>query len=115
MRKNEKEVAYQWDWSHTWQKSLGLAGMGILVGALLFGSWNNPVPIFAHTNDSMQTTDPPYVQKEGFADIAKQVTPAVVNITVSKQASVPMSGMPFDPMKEFFGLPGTPGFPPRHD
>ena len=26
-----------------------------------------------------------------------------------------MSGMPFDPMKEFFGLPGNPGFPPRHD
>jgi serine protease Do len=118
MRKNEKEVAYQWDWSHAWQKSLGLAGMGILVGALLLGSWNNPVGTFAHNSESdhsMQTTDPPYFQKGGFADIAKQVTPAVVNITVSKQASVPMSGMPFDPMKEFFGLPGTPGFPPRHD
>ncbi len=118
MRKNKKEVAYQWGWSHTWQKSLGLAGMGILVGALLFGSWNNPVPTFAQnseSNHSMQTTDPPYLQKGGFADIAKQVTPAVVNITVSKQASVPMSGMPFDPMKDFFGLPGTPEFPPRLD
>jgi serine protease Do len=63
----------------------------------------------------MQTTDPPLLQKGGFADIAKRVTPAVVNITVSKQATVPMSGMPFDPMKEFFGLPGAPGLQPRQD
>jgi len=115
MEKNQKAVPYQWDWSHTWQKGLGLAGLGVLVGVLLFGSWNNPVPTFAHTNDSMQATDPPHFQQGGFADIAKRVTPGVVNITVSKQAAVPMSGMPFDPMKEFFGAPGTPGFSPRHD
>ena len=118
MEKNGKERAYQWDLSPAWQKSLGLAGMGILVGALLFGSWNNPETTFAHNAESqqgMQTLDPPHFQKGGFADIAKRVTPAVVNITVSKQAAVPMSGMPFDPMKEFFGLPGTPGFPPRHN
>ena len=118
MEKNGKAVVHQWDLSPAWQKSLGLAGMGVLVGALLLGSWNNPVPTFAHKSESdhgMQTTDPPLLQKGGFADIAKRVTPAVVNITVSKQAAVPMSGMPFDPMKEFFGLPGTPGFPPRQD
>jgi serine protease Do len=63
----------------------------------------------------MQATDTPHLQKGGFADIAKRVTPAVVNITVSKQATVPMSGMPFDPMKEFFGLPGNPGIQPRQD
>ena len=118
MEKNRKAVAYQWDLSQGWQKGLGLAGMGILVGALLFGSWNNPVTTFAHDKErsqQLQTSDPPNFQKGGFADIAKKVTPAVVNITVSKQAAVPMSGMPFDPMKEFFGLPGAPGFPPRHN
>ena len=117
MEKNGKAVVYQWDLKQTWKKSLGLAGMGILVGALLFGSWNSPVPTFAHNADSDQrlnTTDPPHFQKGGFADIAQRVTPAVVNITVSKQAAVPMSGLPFDPMREFFGLPGTPKFPPRH-
>ncbi|MEX2493671.1 MAG: DegQ family serine endoprotease [Nitrospirales bacterium] len=118
MEKNEKAIAFQRDWSALWPKTLGLAGMGILVGALLFGSWNNPVKTFAHDkepNQHMQTSDPPNFQKGGFADIAKKVTPAVVNITVSKQAAVPMSGMPFDPMKEFFGMPGTPGFQPRQD
>lgn len=118
MEKNGKAVANQWDLNPAWQKSLGLAGMGILVGALLVGSWNNPLPTFAHekeANQQLQATNPPNFQKGGFADIAKRVTPAVVNITVSKQAAVPMSGIPFDPMKEFFGLPGTPGFSPRHD
>ena len=111
MQKNGKEMASQWNWSQTWQRSLGLAGMGILVGALMFGAWNNPAPTFAHTKDSQHSTDPPHFQNGGFSDIAKRVTPAVVNITVSKQAAVPMSGMPSDPMKEFFGLPGK---SPRH-
>jgi serine protease Do len=116
MEKNGKVLARQWDLSPIWLKSLGLAGMGILVGALLFGSWNNPLPTFAHETEAPQhvrTTNPPDLKKGGFAEIATRVTPAVVNITVSKQAAVPMSGMPFDPLKEFFGLPGTPGFPPR--
>ena len=75
MEKNGKEVAYQWDLSPAWQKSLGLAGMGILVGALLFGSWNNPETTFAHNAESqgVQTLDPPHFQKGGFADIAKRV------------------------------------------
>ena len=89
-----------------------------MLGPLLFGAWNNPAPTFAHkaeANYRAQGIDPPNFQKGGFADIAKRVTPAVVNITVSKQAAVPMSGMPFDPMKEFFGLPGRPGNSPRHN
>ncbi len=117
MEKKKNVTVSQWVWILAWRKSLGLAGMGILVGALLFGAWNNPAQTFAHkseSDNSLQTTDPPHFQKGGFADIAKRVTPAVVNITVSKQAAVPMSGMPLDPMKEFFGLPGTPGFSPRH-
>ncbi len=117
MKKNVKAISVPWDRSSAWEKSLGLAGMGILVGALLFGAWNNPSPTFAHKSKpdhELQTTDPPHFEKGGFADIAQRVTPAVVNITVSKRAAVPMSGLPFDPMKEFFGLPGTPKFPPRH-
>jgi serine protease Do len=117
MEKNGKVAVSQWYLRPTWQKSLGLAGIGILVGVMLLGSWNNPVPTFAHKSESdhgIQRMDNS-LPKGGFADIAKRVTPAVVNITVSKQAAVPMSGMPFDPMKEFFGLPGTPGIQPRQD
>lgn len=118
MEKNQKAVGLPGNWSPFWQKSLGLASMGMLIGALVFGSWNNPVTTFAHEKGvqrSLPITNPPNFHNGGFADIAKQVTPAVVNITVSKQAAVPMSGLPFDPMKEFFGAPGAPGFPPRHD
>ena len=117
MQKTGKETVHQWDVNATWKKGLGLTGLGILLGALLFGAWNNPAPTFAHkveANHSVRGTDPPNFQSGGFADIAKRVTPAVVNITVSKQAAVPLSGMPFDPMKEFFGLPGVPGNSPRH-
>ena len=117
MEKNGNEVAVPGDVSPTWQKVFGLAGMGILVGVLLFGSWNSPVPTFAQEKEvpkRLQRTNPPQFEQGGFADIARRVTPAVVNITVSKQAAVPMSGMPFDPMREFFGLPGIPGNSPRH-
>ena len=117
MEKKGKEVTVQWDVSLAWQKGLGWAGMGILVGALLFGSWNMSNPSVVHGKEAvlgLQSTDPPHFQNGGFADIAKRVTPAVVNITVSKQSAVPMSGMPFDPMREFFGSPGKPGTSPRH-
>jgi serine protease Do len=116
MVKSERERAYQWDLGQRWTKSLGLAGIGFLVGALLFGSWNMPVKSFAHSEESersVQTSDPPNFQKGGFADIARHVTPAVVNITVSKQTAVSMSGLPFDPMKRFFEWPGGRGFPDR--
>lgn len=112
MGKNGKILTYELNVGQRWQRSLGLAGMGILVGALLFGSWNMPVKSFAHSAESepiVQSTDPPNFQKGGFADIARHVTPAVVNITVSKQMAVPMSGMPFDPMRKFFERPGGPG------
>jgi serine protease Do len=120
MGKNEQGVVYQSTMGFTWKKRLGLAGLCILIGALLFGLWNMPVTSFAQsteTEQSAQMSDPLNFQKGGFADIAKRVTPAVVNITVSKQAAVPMSGMPFDPMRKFFDRPGAPGFQersPRH-
>ncbi len=112
MAKDKKALAYEWNIGQTWQKSLSLAGMGILVGALLFGSWNMPGQSFAHSEESvgsLQMTDPPNFQVGGFADIARRVTPAVVNITVSKQMAVPMSGMPSDPMRKFFEWRGGPG------
>ena len=112
MVKNRKALAYEWNIGQAWQKSLSLAGIGILVGAMLFGSWNMPGQSFAHNVESersVQTTDLPNFQKGGFADIARRVTPAVVNITVSKQVAVPMSGMPFDPMRKFFEGPGGSG------
>ncbi len=118
MKEIEKSLSRRWDFSRVWKKKFGLAGIGILAGALLFGSWNNPLPILAHDSEvsqGMQRTDPPHFQNGGFAAIAKRVTPAVVNITVSKQTAVPMSGMPFDPMEKFFGLPEAPGFQPRQD
>ncbi len=62
MVKSERERAYQWDLGQRWTKSLGLAGIGFLVGALLFGSWNMPVKSFAHSEESersVQTSDPP--------------------------------------------------------
>ena len=112
MVKNRKALAYEWNIGQAGQKSLSLAGIGILVGAMLFGSWNMPGQSFAHSVESersVQITDPPNFQKGGFADIARRVTPAVVNITVSKQVAVPMSGMPFDPMRKFFEGPGGSG------
>ena len=92
----------------------GLAGIGFLAGILLLGSWNMPFhsqAAISQLADSASVGSPPNMDKGGFADIAQAVTPAVVNITVRKEAPVPMSGMPSDPMREFFGLPGMPEMP----
>lgn len=95
-------------------RKAGLAGMGFLAGILLLGSWNMPFHSEAAlsqpaTSSSLESL--PYVEKGGFADIAQAVTPAVVNITVRKEGPVPMSGMPSDPLREFFGIPGMPDIP----
>lgn len=94
----------------------GLAGITFLSGLLLLGSWNMPHHSQAETSTmavSSLDSSPPNMNKGGFADIAQAVTPAVVNITVSKEAAVPMSGMPSDPLREFFGIPGMPKMPNR--
>jgi len=114
MGKNGRELVQQLDLLKYWQKCLGLAGMGVLVGGLLLGSWNMPFQSHAAnapSSSGSQLVDPPYFQQGGFADIAKKVTPAVVNITVRKQAAVPMSGQPLNPMEKFFERPGGSGFP----
>lgn len=92
----------------------GLAGIGLLAGILMLGSWN--MPFYSHAANSQPVASesvgsPPNMDKGGFADIAQAVTPAVVNITVRKEAPVPMSGSPSDPMREFFGIPGMPEMP----
>ncbi|GJL57971.1 MAG: MucD protein [Nitrospirales bacterium] len=92
----------------------GLAGIGFLAGILLLGSWNMPFhsqAAISHPEDPASVGSPPNMENGGFADIAQAVTPAVVNITVRKEAPVPMSGMPSDPLREFFGLPGMPEMP----
>lgn len=92
----------------------GLAGIGFMAGILLLGSWNMPFHSQAATTHSPAASPvgaPPLLDKGGFADIAQAVTPAVVNITVRKEAAVPMSGRPSDPMREFFGMPGMPEMP----
>lgn len=95
-------------------RKAGLAGIGFLAGILMLGSWN--MPFYSHAENSQPAPSasvgtPPNMDKGGFADIAQAVTPAVVNITVRKEAPVPMSGMPSDPMREFFGIPGMPEMP----
>ena len=95
-------------------RKAGLAGIGFLSGILLLGSWNMPFHSQAETTHSTASSPVgslPHVDKGGFADIAQAVTPAVVNITVRKEAPVPMSGMPSDPLREFFGIPGMPEMP----
>lgn len=107
---------FQWPlfFSRVNTRKAGLAGIGFLAGILMLGSWNMPFhsqAAISHPADPASVGSPPNMDKGGFADIAQAVTPAVVNITVRKEAPVPMSGMPSDPMREFFGLPGMPEMP----
>jgi serine protease Do len=101
-------------WTRMNVQKAGLSGIGFLVAILLLGSWNMPFHSQAAVSQptaSSSVGSLPNVDKGGFADIAQAVTPAVVNITVRKEAPVPMSGMPSDPMREFFGMPGMPEMP----
>jgi len=95
-------------------RKAGLAGISFLAGVLLLGSWNMPFHTQAAISQSTASSaigSPPNMDRGGFSDIAQAVTPAVVNITVRKGGPVPMSGMPSDPMREFFGIPGMPEMP----
>ena len=98
-------------------RKAGLAGISFLAGALLLGSWNMPFHSQAadpNPTGSSAIVSPPNIDKGGFSDIAQAVTPAVVNITVRKEAPIPMSGIPSDPFrdfKDFFGMPGMPEMP----
>ncbi|MDH4194850.1 MAG: DegQ family serine endoprotease [Nitrospirota bacterium] len=117
---NKQRVFRRWpfQWPSLWTsmktRKAGLAGIGFLAGVLLLGSWNMPFPTQAAISQPTASSaigSSPNMDKGGFADIAQAVTPAVVNITVRKEGPVPMSGMPSDPMREFFGIPGMPEMP----
>ena len=117
---NKQRVFRRWpfQWPSLWTsmktRKAGLAGFGFLAGVLLLGSWNMPFhtqAAISQPTPSSAIGSPPNMDKGGFADIAQAVTPAVVNITVRKEGPVPMSGMPSDPMREFFGIPGMPEMP----
>lgn len=114
MRKDGKgSKGVQWAKAKLW-KPLGWMGAGLMLGALIMGSWNIPFPSYAAGASVIQTnqmSDPPNFSRGGFADIAKKVTPAVVNITVEKTMPLPMSREPFEDMKKYFNIPGMPEFP----
>ncbi len=97
-------------------KVWGWIGTGLVLGSLVLGSWNTPFPSHAASSPIPQMQameDPPNFKNGGFSEIAKKVTPAVVNIIVQKKMAVPLSGGPFDEMKKFFDLPGMPDIPKR--
>ncbi len=56
----------------------------------------------------------PSLPAAGFSDVAKAVTPAVVNIVTGGAERVSDSGNPRDRMEEFFGSPWGPFGPRRH-
>ena len=92
----------------------GILSTGIFIGALAIGSWT----MVPHTNAAQSGVGHPTtpnlskgLESHGFSSIVKAITPAVVNITASKDVVVPMNGNPFDRMPDFFGLPDIPGFP----
>jgi serine protease Do len=95
-------------------RKAGLTGMSVMAGILLLNPGTMPTHSQAAASDSASSSSivtPPNFKEGGFADIAEAVTPAVVNITVRKEAPVPMSGLPSDPLREFFGIPGMPEMP----
>ena len=100
--------------SRSWRRTgVGMLSAALVIGLLTLGSWHAPEPLqAAGSPHAVGASDgPPNFAKGGFADIAEAVTPAVVNITVRKEAAVPMSGFPSDQLKEFFGMPGMPELP----
>ena len=101
----------------SWRRTgVGMLSAALVIGLLTLGSWHAPEPLQAAGSPHAvagSSDGPPNFAKGGFADIAEAVTPAVVNITVRKEAAVPMSGFPSDQLKEFFGMPELPKMPNR--
>lgn len=77
---------------------------------------NTPAAIAANDNTSLTGTTVKPVMPS-FADLAEQVSPAVVNITTTAVVSAPMrgpmfpEGSPFSDLFREFGFPGGPGSP----
>lgn len=99
--------------SSHFHKQIGVAlGIGLLSGVWLWGGqWLDSSHASGAPAASLGSTTPT-TQSNGFTEVAKQVTPAVVNITTVMTETVSgRSGMPDDlpdRMDEFFGNPLDP-------
>jgi len=100
-------------------RNLGkIAGL-IILGALVFVGVEYAAYSHAGANTPIVAGPAvpavPAVQRHeaapGFTEIAKTVTPAVVNITTARVARGRDSREPHDPMEDFFGSPGRPRGP----
>ena len=99
------------------QVGFGIVSVAVMMGLFTVGSWQAPLHTQAAVSQGVIPNDggsPPHFEKGGFADIAQEVTPAVVNITVRKVMASPMSGNPFEQFPDFFNMPGMPKMPRRH-
>ena len=93
------------------QSVSAFAGIAVL-GATLIWSYaslttshaSNPSPVLEERSSTMSGSLP----SAGFADVAKSVTPAVVNITTSATEQVSDSSHPRGRMEDFFGSPFGP-------
>ena len=99
--------------------------LGMIAGLLILGSVAFVAGEYATYSHAAGTATPiaaspaaPVAQgtASGFTEVAKGVTPAVVNITAARVARGRDSRMPRDPMEEFFGSPfGGPDGPGGHN
>lgn len=99
-------------------RNLGKIAGAILLGALIFAGVEyatythagTPAPVVAIP---AATKPVPVAQGmgPGFTEIARAVTPAVVNITASRGGRGRDLREPRDPMEDFFGFPGRPHGP----
>lgn len=100
--------------SHLDRTIRSMIGIGLVSGALIWGGHSLTASFASNTSASPPPVMPVAVAPpgNGFTEVAKQVTPAVVNITtvmtekVSESGSVPDELR--DRMEEFFGQPFAP-------
>ncbi|MGQ0809873.1 MAG: DegQ family serine endoprotease [Nitrospiraceae bacterium] len=94
--------------------SLGtIAGVAILSLAMMWGGGQSlPSAASGSSTTAMPTFVTPMVPAAGFTEVAKNVTPAVVNITTTVSEKVADQRGPRDRTEEFFGSPFGP-FGPR--
>ncbi|TRZ97528.1 MAG: hypothetical protein D4R81_12350, partial [Nitrospiraceae bacterium] len=98
--------------------------LGMIAGLLILGSvalLGAEYATFSHaagaTTPATVTPATPVAQMAapGFTEVARAVTPAVVNITAARVARGRDSRMPRDPMEEFGSPFGHPGGPRGHN
>ncbi len=88
--------------------------LGMIAGLLILGSVAFVAGEYAtYSHASGAVTPVAQGTAPGFTEVAKAVTPAVVNITAARVARGRDFRMPRDPMEEFFGSPFGPPDGPR--